>query len=241
MAQKNFNENDPVLSNELGYNILRIDFKIDEFSDKTVNELNSINSNHLELSNTSWQLLKPDWSEQSTGLDANLLVDGVFEKNLYIRNFEGAFGSYEFMSLLLPIKTEVLKVEGALTKPQFYRDLKIDLSNNKFFDIQQIGINVHDVTNDLNSFSKFDEIFGNKPNTTKDPQNQATILDPNHPYSCYYELRDDQIFIKPENDYKNNYSDVVLKEMFEFDEDVFKNSLKDDPSKVELAIKLQKF
>jgi hypothetical protein len=205
-----------------------------------VKSLNGINPTHLELTNTSWKIIAPDWAEQSTGLDANLLKDGVFEKNNYLRDFKNASGGYEFMSVMLPIKAEVLTVEGSLTKPQIYRGLNVDLSNNKFFDITKIDIDVYDVTNDLNAYAKFDEVNANEPNTTKDPANQATILDINHPYACYYDLKDDKPVLKNELVYKKSYDQARLKELFQFDEDVFKNSLKDDASKVELGIRMHK-
>ena len=205
-----------------------------------VKSLNDINPVHLELSNTSWQILKPDWPEQSTGLDANLLKDGVFEKNIYIRNFENTVGRYEFMSILLPIKAEVLTVEGALTKPQFYRDLFIDLSNNKFFDISKLDIDVTDISIDLNSFSKFEEIVSNQPNTVKEKETNKTILDPNNPYSCFYDLKNDKPVLKGEHNYTKNYQNS-LKELFQFDEEIFKNSKKDNASKVELGIKFHNY
>lgn len=204
-----------------------------------VKSLTSINPDHLELSNTSWQILKPSWTEQSTGLDPNLLKDGVFEKNNYIRNFENAFGSYEFMSIQLPIKAEVLTVEGALTKPQLYRDLFVDLSNNKFFDISKIDLEVTDITNDLNSFARFDEIVSNPPNTTKETNTNKTILDPKHAYSCFYDIKNDKPIIKGEEKYIKNYQNL-LKEFFQFDEEIFKNSMKDNASKVELGIRFHK-
>lgn len=36
---KNFNEGDQKLNNEFGYNIIRVDFKIADFNDKSVKEL----------------------------------------------------------------------------------------------------------------------------------------------------------------------------------------------------------
>lgn len=204
-----------------------------------VKSLTAINPIHLELSNTSWQILKPSWPEQSTGLDPNLLQDGVFEKNKYIRNFENHFGSYEFMSIQLPLKAEVLTVEGALSKPQFYRNLYIDLSNNKFFDISKIDIEVTDVSNDLNNYAKYDEIISNVPKTSKDQNTNKTIIDPNSPYSSYYNIIDDKPILKDENKYNKNYQNS-LKELFQFDDEIFKNSMKDNTSKVELGIRMHK-
>jgi hypothetical protein len=205
-----------------------------------VTSLNAINPLHLELSNTSWQIVKPNWSEQSTGLDANLLKNGVFEKNLYIRGFDNSTASYEFMSIQLPIKAEVLTVDGALGKPQFYRDLFLDLSNNKFFDINKLDIDVTEVTNDLNNFAKFDELIKHAPNITKDQGTNKTILDPNDPYTCYYDFLDDKPILKDENKYTKNYENALLKELFQFDDQIFNNSMKDNSSRVELGIKFHK-
>jgi hypothetical protein len=202
--------------------------------------LNVINPTHLELSNVSWKINKPDWAEQESGLDPNMLKEGVFEKEQYKRNFENTGNGYEFLSIQLPIKAEVLTVDGALSKPQFYRDLFVDLSNNKFFDITKLEIDVFDVTRDINAFASYFEILGNKPATAKDPNNQATIIDPNSTYGCYYELKNDQPIIKPENVYTSNFKDYQLKEFFQFDEEVFNNSLKDNPNEVEIAIRFHK-
>jgi hypothetical protein len=109
--------------------------------------------------------------------------------------------------------------------------------NNKFFDISKIDIEVTDITNDLNNYAKFDEIISNIPNTSKDPNTNKTILDPKSPYSCFYNIIDDKPIIKGENKYNQNYQNS-LKELFQFDEEIFKYSMKDDASKVELGIKL---
>jgi hypothetical protein len=204
-----------------------------------VKSLNTINPVHLELSNTSWQLLTPNWAEQSTGLDANLMKEGVFEKEKYFRNFNSGDGSYEYMSISYPIKAEVLTATGALSKPQFYRNLFIDLSNNKFFDISKLSIEVTDITNDINHFAKFIEITSNQPPTTKDSNNQQTILDPSNAYSCFYELKNDKPIIKGEYIYTKNY-ERKLKEFFQFDEEIFKNSMKDNSSNVELGLRFHK-
>jgi hypothetical protein len=216
-----------------------LDMKSEKSFQDLVRALNDINPVHLELSNTSWQVLKPDWPEQSTGLDPNLLKEGVFERNIYLRNFENASGSYEFMSIQLPIKSEVLTVPGALTKPQFYRDLYINLSNNKFFDISKLDIEVTEISKDLNMYAQFDEITSNQPNTVKDPSTNKTILDPESLYSCFYELKDDKPFLKSDYEYTKNYENS-LKELFQFDEEIFKNSLKDDNLKVELGMRFHK-
>ena len=204
-----------------------------------VKSLNDKNVTHLELSNSSWVIHKPEWSQQSTGIDANLLMDGVFEKSNYIRKFDNSSGSYEFISIQLPIKSDVLTVEGALTKPQFYRDLFIDLSNNKFFEIIKLDIDVTEISKDINSFYKFEEITLNKPNTTKDSNTQQTILDPANNFSCYYEIKDDKPSLKINNQYIKKY-DASLKELFQFDDEIFKNSMKDNSSKVELGLRFHK-
>jgi hypothetical protein len=198
-----------------------------------VKSLNDINPVHLELTNKSWQILPPNWAEQSTGL--NSALKGDFLKDEYYRNFSSVGGSYEFISLNGPIS-----YIGEVKVNQFYRDLFIDLSNNKFFDISDLYIDVTDISADINNFAKFDEINSNKPATTKDPNTNQTILDPNTAYSCFYELKNDKPTLRTEYYYEKNYDDTKLKELYQFDEEIYKNSMKDNASKVELGFKLHK-
>ena len=108
-------------------------------------------------------------------------------------------------------------------------------SNNKFFDISKLDIEVTDVSKDLNMYAKFDDIISHQPNTEKDGATNKTILDPKNEYSCFYDLKDDKPVLKNENKYAKNYENA-LKELFQFDEEIFKNSMKDNASKVELGI-----
>ena len=207
----------------------------------TVKSLNGVCPKHLELSNISWRILDAPWSQQSTGLDPNLLQEGVFEKNLYVRDFNNPSGSYEFISLQYPLSAELFKTEDFLKSKQFYRGLKIDLSNNKFFDVNTVNIKVTDVSNDLNRFSKYNEITLNTPNTAKDKSTNKTILDPNDPYACYFDLENDKPVIKPQEKYPLDSDEPSsLLELFEFDNDIFANSRKDNLSKVELGFRIHR-
>jgi hypothetical protein len=204
-----------------------------------VKSLNAVGTKHLELSNTSWRINKPDWAEQSTGLDAYLLKEGVFEKDLYIRNLDNTSGSYEFVSLQYPIKAEVLKAEGALKNPQFYRNLFVDLSNNKFFDVSKIDIDVTEISKDINNYAKFDELISNVSTTVKDGTTNKTILNPDDEYACFYDIVNDKAVLKNTETYRKNYENS-LKELFEFDKEIFKYSMKDNLSKAELGFKMHK-
>jgi len=199
-----------------------------------VNDLNAKNPKHLELSNKNWTVLKPEWAQQSTGLDANLLAEGVFEKSTYVRDFESQPTSYEYIDIAYPIKAEVLTAQGALKGPDFYRGLKVNLSNNQFFDISQIDIDAYEVSNDLESFAKFYQISQGKPKFITDEKG-AKILDPNDPFSCFF---DNNGNIKAENNYSVSIQDKKLNELFSFNQELFSNTLKTNAAAAELAIKL---
>lgn len=198
-----------------------------------VKELNDKNPNHFELSNKNWTIQKPNWPEQSTGLDANLLLDGVFNKEAYIRDFENQPTSFEYIDIANPIKAEVLKVEGALKGPNFYRGIHVDFSNNHFFDINDVDIDVNEVSNDLDKYATFFQLNQIKPKFTNN-SNAAKVLDKNNPFSEYFDnkgsLKSDYIYVKDNNN--------KLKELFIFNKELFKNTLKDHPGNAELGFKL---
>lgn len=199
-----------------------------------VKDLNNKNPKHLELSNKNWTVLKPEWAQQSTGLDANLLAEGVFEKSNYVRDFESQPTAYEYIDIVYPIKAEVLTAQGALKGPDFYRGLKVNLSNNQFFDISQIDIDAYEVSNDLENFAKFYQISQAKPKFITDEKG-AKVLDPNDSYSCFY---DNNGNIKAENSYSVSIQDKKLNELFSFNQELFSNTLKSNAASAELAIKL---
>jgi hypothetical protein len=198
------------------------------------NDLISKNSNHMELTNKNWSIQKPIWSQNSTGLDPNLLAEGVFEKATYLRNLESQPSGFEYIELAYPIKAEVLKVEGALKTADFYRGLKLDLSNNQFFDINQLEIEVFELSSDFESFAKYYQIGKQKPKYIKDEKGEK-ILDPNDPYTCYFNLDGS---LKTEFLYTPSLNDKKLNELFSFNKELFTNTLKDDPKNAELGFKL---
>lgn len=199
-----------------------------------VNDLTQKNSSHLELSNKNWSVLKPEWAQQSTGLDANLLVEGVFDQSVYIRDFENQPTGYEYIDIMYPIKAEVLKAEGTLKGSDFYRGLKVNLSNNQFFDINQLDIDVYEVSSDFENFAKYYQISQGKPKFITDEKG-AKVLDPNDPYSCFFE-NDGKI--KTENTYTASIQEKKLNELFSFNLDLFANTLKSNSAAAELALKL---
>jgi hypothetical protein len=199
-----------------------------------VNDLNTKNPKHLELSNKNWSVLKPDWPQQSTGLDANLLNEGVFNKATYVRDAESEPTAYEYIDLAYPIKAEVLTVPGALKSSDFYKGLKVNLSNNQFFDINQVDIDVYEVSSDIERFSKYYQISQGKPKFVTDEKG-AKILDPNDPYTCYFDVSGK---IKAENNYVTSIQEKKLNELFAFNQELFTNTLKTNASSAELAIKL---
>jgi len=84
-------------------------------------DMDQANPTHLELTNQNWKIIKPTWSETSTGLHKSLLGPDVFNQDTYVRNFENTPSSFEFIEINLPLQ-EGLKqqMDGS---NDFYRGL----------------------------------------------------------------------------------------------------------------------
>lgn len=199
-----------------------------------VKDLNNLNSNHFELSNKNWMIQKPSWTQTTTGLDPNLLVKGVFNQDNYIRDLSSTPIGYEYIEISYPIKKEVLKSERALKSSNFYRGLKVDLSNNRFFDIDKIDLGVYEISNDLENYAKYFQISKNNPQYITNEKG-AKVLDPNNPYSSFY---NENGKIKEENRYKCSIEYKKLNELFSLDLELFNNTRNSDPSNSELAFNI---
>ena len=193
-------------------------------------EMDKVNPTHLELTNQNWKIIKPDWSESTTGLHKSLLDPSVFNQDVYVRNFDNSPTSFEFMEINLPLKDGLKEQMDASN--DFYRGLSVDLSNNIFFNINDIDLDVSEVTDDIISYSTYEQIKKNKPSLVDDGNNKK-ILDPNNIFSDYYS---DPNSIKKEFIYKPNFK--TIKEVFSFDKTKFKNSLSSNTKSVELGINL---
>jgi len=203
-----------------------------------IKSMTDINPKNYKLTKQYWKINKPDWGEQETGLDKNLLLESVFEKSAYFRELNSRTTNYEYMSIELPIDAKYLTGQS-LTQQQFYRNLTIDLSNNKFYTVTNIDIDAYDVTEDLNNFYKYNEIIKVSPGVKKDPNTVAIIIDSSSSnYACHYELKNDKPVLKDAKKYQESYKkDKKILEFFEFDATIFKNSIKNGIANVELAIK----
>ena len=192
--------------------------------------MDKVNPTHLELKNQNWKIIKPDWSQSTTGLHKSLLGTDVFNQDVYVRNFDNSPTSFEFMEINLPLKDGLKEQMDASN--DFYRGLSVDLSNNIFFNINDIDLDVSEVTDDIISYSTYEQIKKNKPSLVDDGNNKK-ILDPNNIFSDYYS---DPNSIKKEFIYKPNFK--TIKEVFAFDKTKFKNSLSSNTKSVELGINL---
>jgi len=193
-------------------------------------EMDKVNPTHLELTNQNWKIIKPDWSESTTGLHKSLLDPSVFNQDVYVRNFDNSPTSFEFMEINLPLQDGLKQQMDASN--DFYRGLSVDLSNNIFFNINDIDLDVSEVTDDIISYSTYEQVKNNKPSLVDDGNNKK-ILDPNNSFSNYYL---DPNTIKKEFIYKPTFK--TIKEVFAFDKTKFKNSLSSNPKSVELGINL---
>ncbi|MFN8298381.1 MAG: hypothetical protein U0T75_04680 [Chitinophagales bacterium] len=204
-----------------------------DYSD-LVKDLNGINPVHLELTNKNWRVQPPQWPEQSTGLDKELLKKGVFVGENYLRNWNHESAGYEFMDISYPLKGDVIK--QSMSSKDLYRNLFVDFSSNHFFNINKMDIDVYDVTDDLRRFITYYQVKRQVPNITTDEKG-AKILDPKDQFSCFYTYESGPK-IRNEYNYTPSYKQKDIKELFAFNDELFNNTLANNPDKTELGITL---
>lgn len=183
-----------------------------------INDLNKKNPTHLELSNKNWTVVDPGWSESNTGLNTELIESYV--KDTYVRGFENEPVAFEFISGTFSLQ-EMSKIPSL--KNYFYKGIKVDLSKNQFFNINQIEIDVAEVSEDLSKFAVFEQLSKVKPDFIVDEESKKKILNPDDPNSQYF---DESGKLKSEFLYSKS-GPIKLKEIFAFDSEEFKSSSKE--------------
>ncbi len=204
-----------------------------------ITKLQTKNPSNFLLTNTSWELneLPEEWTVKGTGINKKL--SGTFNSKSYLRSNSVNNNSFEFIELNTPLNKEVF---AGLKSPddQIYKGLTVNLSNNAFYNINDVDIQVTDVTEDLNKFASYSEIVSNIPEVKTNDQTKKLELDPANPYTPYYQLMGDKP--KPAEKYvwESAKKTPELRELFDFDKDLFSNSKQRDRAKVDLSFKLHK-
>lgn len=126
--------------------------------------------------------------------------------------------------------------EGGSTKNDFFRKLYLDLSNNETFSIDEIDVEVYDITEDFTKFSKWNCVKGLKPALSKDG-NQADVFAESVSPLEREVFQENTVNLKDEYKYVPGKG-VQLDEVFEVNTALFQNGLQQDRSEVEVGINL---
>jgi len=205
-----------------------------------ITKLKNGNSSNFLLTNTSWKLneLPEEWTVKGTGI--NQKISGSFVPMSYLRSNSVNKNSFEFIELNTPLEKEFFAGITS-TDDQIYKGLTVNLSNNDFYNINDVDIQVTDVTKDLNRFASYSEIISNVPEVKTNEQTKKLELDPANLYTPYYQLMGDKP--KPVEKYvweSAKKQTPELREIFSFDKDLFSNSKERDRAKVDLSFELHK-
>lgn len=125
-------------------------------------------------------------------------------------------------------------------KGQFTKDLFLDASKSSAYTLESVKVQVTDVTDDYTDYIKSLEAVKSKPTFTKDAGNNQVWDEKtlNNPIivECYEKDTD-----KLKNEYVYTYkTGNDLKELFDFDKEIFADHLKNSPDKIELITTFHK-
>ena len=120
-----------------------------------------------------------------------------------------------------------------------FRNLFIDLSHSDSYKLNSLDVRVTDVQDDFDKYWGYYIAVNNKPKIEKDENGNVYLNWTGHEAGePYY---DDNGNILPEYDYPKRAGKIVqIKDMLEFDNELFKQAYAMNPSEVELAIKFKK-
>jgi hypothetical protein len=126
--------------------------------------------------------------------------------------------------------------EGGASKNDFFRKLYLDLSNKETFSIDEIDVEVYDITEDFTKFSKWNCVKDLKPAMTKDG-NQSDVWAESVSPLEREAFQENTLTLKDEYKYVPGKG-VKLDEVFEVNNQLFQNGLQQDRKKVEVGINL---
>ncbi len=197
----------------------------------------SLSTNFYELSNEYGAEKKGGIYYDQQGKDILCVMDPI----QYVNGLKQKNKDFEFYYFQQDW-TNILKYSKSLAEPgnpvpfnDFFRKLYINASNEDVFKLNGLDVKIYDITNDFVFYSKTEEVQRNKPSLTKD-SNGNTIFSKNEKnpiaLTCYFPNGE----IKPEWKYMP-IERQQIKEMFKFNEELFKNGYKDNNKKIEIGIK----
>jgi hypothetical protein len=187
----------------------------------------SMNAQPVVASNNYGGVDKTGLNEAFDSKDGNLKISNAWLKNKANYEFIDHQGfNWGYVNELL--------TSGSGPKTDFLRKLYFDFSNNATFSIDDVDVEVYEVSEDLVRFAKCDFVADHKPEIIKDA-NQNDV------WSDNVSALDREVFETNTSNLKSEfiYTDSVfaaLPEVFEINKTLFQNGLSQDPSKVEVAL-----
>ncbi|MBK7383847.1 MAG: hypothetical protein IPI81_11045 [Flavobacteriales bacterium] len=168
-------------------------------------------------------------------------ANNVYEMNTaeYVNGVDAHGLPFEVYALDLPWSYVGRTHAAEDDKGIFLRDLWMNASGSDAYELKEIGVEVRDVTADLEHFAHCQEALLNTPKVIKDPDRGYMRIadDEENPVALY--CYDSTGVLKPEWTYAPKER-RELKEVFTAAEDLFRNGLTADPTKVELATAFHK-
>lgn len=187
----------------------------------------SMNAQPTVVSNNYGGVDKTGLNDAYDSKDGNLKISNAWLKNKANYEFIDHQGfNWNFVNELIQ--------SGSGPKSDFLRKLFFDFSNNSTFSIDDIDVEVYEVSEDLVRFAKCDFVKTKKPKIIKDA-NQSNIWDESvSPLEReVFETNTDKL--KSEFIYSAPAL-TAIPEVFEVNKTLFQNGLKQDPSKVEVSL-----
>lgn len=119
-----------------------------------------------------------------------------------------------------------------------FRNLFVDFSANNSYKIKSLDVRVQNVQSDFDKYWGYYEAMNNKPKIVKEAGETYLDFDGVEAGEQYY---DETGNILPEFDYGKSPGNIIeVKDLLEFDKDLFQKTYSDDPSKVEIGVYLNK-
>jgi hypothetical protein len=187
----------------------------------------SMNAQPTVASNNYGGVDKTGLNEAYDSKDGNLKISNAWLKNKANYEFIDHQGfNWNYVNELIQ--------SGSGPKTDFLRKLFFDFSNNSTFSIDDVDVEVYEVSEDLVRFAKCDFGKALKPKIIKDA-NQGDVWDDSvSPLEReVFEMNTDKL--KSEFIYTAP-AFIVIPEVFEVNKTLFQNGLSQDRSKVELAL-----
>jgi hypothetical protein len=187
----------------------------------------SMNAQPTVASNNYGGVDKTGLNEAYDSKDGNLKISNAWLKNKANYEFIDHQGfNWNYVNELIQ--------SGSGPKSDFLRKLYFDFSNNSTFSIDDVDVEVYEVSEDLVRFAKCDFVKALKPKIIKDA-NQNDVWDDSVSSLEREVFETNADKLKSEFIY-NAPKFTAIPEVFEVNKTLFQNGLSQDPSKVELAL-----